>query len=380
MTTTELKHQAAVPIANGKFAIWLFLSTEIMFFSALIGSYIVFRLGAPGVGWPTPHQMHMIEWIGGLNTTLLLASSAAIVMCLESAKRGEVKKARLWLFLTFMLGCGFLAIKGYEYSEKYRHGLFPNMGRQTIFDRVDEAFVAKIAVGTALPIADSTTSIATSNADSGANMRLLHHGIIDWANLELAKPALPSIERQQLLGAIKDLTSLDGPSGTYDAFWSELGTASEAQHVQAIEEAKSQEAELQQLQPSLSATEKVDPTTKARAAELTQSLTRLNKEQAELTDRVMAINKFALGEHESLAEQMGVPVATVIPNGNLWMNTYFLLTGFHALHVFGGLVAMLVLLPVRLNSARAGLVENVALYWHFVDIVWIFLFPLLYLL
>ena len=69
----------------------------------------------------------------------------------------------------------------------------------------------------------------------------------------------------------------------------------------------------------------------------------------------------------------------VIPSGNTWVNTYFLLTGFHALHVFAGLVAFVIMWPMRLGVARAGLVENVALYWHFVDIVWIFLFPLIYL-
>jgi cytochrome c oxidase subunit 3 len=56
-----------------------------------------------------------------------------------------------------------------------------------------------------------------------------------------------------------------------------------------------------------------------------------------------------------------------------------MLTGFHALHVLGGIVAMLVMIPWSLNARRAGTVENIALYWHFVDVVWIFLFPLIYL-
>ena len=68
-----------------------------------------------------------------------------------------------------------------------------------------------------------------------------------------------------------------------------------------------------------------------------------------------------------------------IPGGNMWASTYFLLTGFHALHVIVGLVAFACLLVMHLGVARAGAVENVGLYWHFVDIVWIFLFPLLYL-
>ena len=68
-----------------------------------------------------------------------------------------------------------------------------------------------------------------------------------------------------------------------------------------------------------------------------------------------------------------------IPNGNMWASTYFLLTGFHALHVLIGLIAFALMLSVRLDASRAGLIEKVGLYWHFVDLVWIFLFPLLYL-
>jgi cytochrome c oxidase subunit 3 len=69
----------------------------------------------------------------------------------------------------------------------------------------------------------------------------------------------------------------------------------------------------------------------------------------------------------------------MIPGGPLWASTYFLLTGFHALHVLVGLIVFFLLLFLRLDRPRAGLVENIGLYWHFVDLVWIFLFPLLYL-
>ena len=43
----QLEYQPAVPVSKGKLAVWLFLSTEIMFFTALIGTYIVLRFGAP---------------------------------------------------------------------------------------------------------------------------------------------------------------------------------------------------------------------------------------------------------------------------------------------------------------------------------------------
>jgi cytochrome c oxidase subunit 3 len=70
------------------------------------------------------------------------------------------------------------------------------------------------------------------------------------------------------------------------------------------------------------------------------------------------------------------------PHTNLFFSFYFIMTGLHALHVFVGLVLMtIVLVAVSRNSPRMDrvAVENSGLYWHFVDVVWIFLFPLIYL-
>jgi cytochrome c oxidase subunit 3 len=47
--------------------------------------------------------------------------------------------------------------------------------------------------------------------------------------------------------------------------------------------------------------------------------------------------------------------------------------------VVGLIVFVILLLFVRLDAEHAGILENTGLYWHFVDLVWIFLFPLLYL-
>jgi cytochrome c oxidase subunit 3 len=69
----------------------------------------------------------------------------------------------------------------------------------------------------------------------------------------------------------------------------------------------------------------------------------------------------------------------VIPGGNMWASTYFLLTGFHAIHVLVGLIVFAIMLTLTLDRKRAGMIENAGLYWHFVDLVWIFLFPLMYL-
>ncbi|MBI2879771.1 MAG: cytochrome c oxidase subunit 3, partial [Candidatus Rokubacteria bacterium] len=69
---------------------------------------------------------------------------------------------------------------------------------------------------------------------------------------------------------------------------------------------------------------------------------------------------------------------------NLFGATFFVLTGFHGAHVTVGVIWLLSLwvlaLRERLGPADAMLVEVAGLYWHFVDIVWIAIFTLIYLI
>jgi len=74
------------------------------------------------------------------------------------------------------------------------------------------------------------------------------------------------------------------------------------------------------------------------------------------------------------------------PGGSTFLAIYFTLTGLHALHIVGGIVVNSYLLGPgsamwKTDPARfTNRVEIAGLYWHFVDLVWIFLFPVLYLL
>src|SRR5438876_10532801 len=125
----KLQYQPGLPINNGKLFLWLFLSTEIMFFAALIGVYIVLRFGAPT--WPTPSQVHLREPIGVLNTFVLIASSVTVVLALEATKASQVGKAKLWILASLALGVVFLGIKVIiEYPEKFKHGIYPSMPQE----------------------------------------------------------------------------------------------------------------------------------------------------------------------------------------------------------------------------------------------------------
>src|ERR1700722_14154933 len=94
-----LEYQPGLPLPNSKLIVWLFLSTEIMFFAGLIGTYIVLRFGAPI--WPHTHDVHLSEPIGAFNTFVLICSSVTIVLALEAARANKagVAKAFMWLTL-----------------------------------------------------------------------------------------------------------------------------------------------------------------------------------------------------------------------------------------------------------------------------------------
>ncbi|MDP9313844.1 MAG: heme-copper oxidase subunit III [Chloroflexota bacterium] len=70
-------------------------------------------------------------------------------------------------------------------------------------------------------------------------------------------------------------------------------------------------------------------------------------------------------------------------SSSLFGTTFFTLTGMHGLHVFGGLIALVVLLGLalggHLNPSRSVAVATVELYWHFVDVVWLVIFAIVYL-
>jgi cytochrome c oxidase subunit 3 len=80
----------------------------------------------------------------------------------------------------------------------------------------------------------------------------------------------------------------------------------------------------------------------------------------------------------------GSPVLMNMPRGVLlFFGLYFMMTGLHALHVIIGMILLIIsLIKIKtgsINKENFLLFENAGLYWHLVDLIWIFLFPLLYL-
>lgn len=71
------------------------------------------------------------------------------------------------------------------------------------------------------------------------------------------------------------------------------------------------------------------------------------------------------------------------PGLNIFFGLYYVITGLHGLHVIVGMVllsiSLVLILRGRITASRYAMLENAGLYWHLVDLIWIFVFPLFYL-
>ena len=299
-----------LPIPNSKLGMWLFLGTEIMFFTAFIGSYIVLRIGSVDStgtsAWPTdPKDTHILLAAGAINTFVLIFSSYCVVVAHEAMVKKNFKKAWKFLLITFCASCLFLSIKSYEYFGKFKHDIIPGhiagTEEEAWYKAVREMESAVVATG--LPTKRKSLTELAGDPDAKAQRATLKKQIAAIAPFEKDVKAI----KQQV---INRTIPLHGKGG--------------------------------------------------------------------MDKKVVAMRK----EYPQYVSEYSLHNPHVILYGNLFASTYFLMTGFHALHVVIGMIlfALPLLQRGKLDEAWTDWVENSGLYWHFVDLVWIFLFPLLYII
>src|SRR5689334_11657926 len=276
MATAHLEHDEpevhmGLPLPNGKLAMWLFLVTEIMFFTGLIGAYIVLRQSAPHRGgvslWPAPEQVHLVEWMGAVNTFVLICSSLTVVLAHWSLGKGDVRRAVTYIAVTLALGVVFLGIKAVEYKAKFDHGIMPGY----IGDHLDPK----------LPF---------------------YSDAVAFQYKDRIKEQLKHIVEQ-----------------------SEAGQSHAS--AEALAEVKALALKLGAIAPEKPAGEAAPAAAPAAGAPGAPAATAID-----------TTSPLELGEQvnhllHQYPEQLHL--APYVPYGNLWASTYFAMTGFHALHVFG---------------------------------------------
>lgn len=118
---------------NYKFAMWLYLASEVVLFAVLLGAYAVFRVNEPEAV-RNVHKNVGLELVS-FNTFLLLTSSWAMVMGLREIQRDNVKGLLRWLGITAVLGTVFIGLQFVEYNHLAHLGITMNIPDATEANR-----------------------------------------------------------------------------------------------------------------------------------------------------------------------------------------------------------------------------------------------------
>ncbi|QDT56735.1 Cytochrome c oxidase subunit 3 [Caulifigura coniformis] len=362
-----------IPIPNSKLGMWLFLGTEIMFFTAFIGTYIVLYFGSPG--WPTDTNVtHINIAAGGINTFVLILSSYWVVVAHEAMAQRNFAKARKFLTGTFVLACVFLGIKAFEYKGKFDHEILPGRIAETdtqaiakLVKDIDKAAnrdLNELVPGDANADAKRQQALARmAKADDAEKVRLTAYQQLFLTFSRLRDDAsanrLTMPEATRRLWEMKHLVSVKTKDGQQE--FATVYDGSEGAH----------------KEPAGHDVHAGDELAWPTVPEGKLLLVSANGQSKEVAKGDVEIN----GEPVLGSLLAGVHDPHPILYGNLFASTYFLMTGFHAIHVIVGMIlfAMVLMQGSRLDAKWTDWVENSGLYWHFVDLVWIFLFPLLYI-
>jgi len=373
----HLRHHFDTPpqqFEASKLGMWLFLATEVLLFGGLFCGYAVYRGNHPDI-FHYGSRFLDTTW-GAINTVVLILSSVTMAIGVTAAQRDHRAVLVACLALTFGGGAVFMSIKYVEYRHKFHEHLVP--GTRFYEDPQPAAHAAETAgAGEAALTGDARRGMAVwattcrschgeggeglpgqgkdiresafiAQRSDGELLAFVKVGRMPFDPLNTTgvqmppKGGNPLLNDQSLLDAIAFLRTLVAPEGGAEqaaapaeetGFWIPRSSIPDAPAgppgvVLARLEALAPESNAQLVLPSR------DP------------------------DRP--------------------------PNAHMFFVFYFLMTGLHGLHVLAGMAVMAWLLVRALRghfgAAYFTPVDLGGLYWHVVDLIWIFLFPLFYLI
>lgn len=110
---------------SGKLGMWVFLATELLMFGGLFCAYSVYRANHPEVFLYAHHYLDTT--MGAINTAILLASSLTMAWAVRCSQINKNRGLVICLLLTLLGGAGFMVIKAIEYNAKFEHHLAPGI-------------------------------------------------------------------------------------------------------------------------------------------------------------------------------------------------------------------------------------------------------------
>ncbi|MCZ7526952.1 MAG: heme-copper oxidase subunit III [Acidimicrobiia bacterium] len=125
--------QTGTGVGNTKLGMWLFLSSDFLFFGGFIAAFLLYR-GREGQAEPLLEDVLDIPFTS-VTSFILLMSSLTMVLSLAAIQRGDHRRLRVWLMATVLFGLTFISGQVYEFTEFYREGfkLGTNLSASSFF-------------------------------------------------------------------------------------------------------------------------------------------------------------------------------------------------------------------------------------------------------
>lgn len=301
----------------GKFGMWLFLITEILFFSGLFCAYAVYR-STHAEAFANADQ-YLDSTLGATNTAVLILSSLTMAWAVRASQLGQQKL--LVRLLTITLACAsiFLGVKAVEYSHKWDSGIL----WASQFHPADHASHSPALLVLSVPAI--LASVICAIAFGVAKMNGAAVAAPFWKALFVTSVAyFAGVGIGQFVPVLEQ--SITGASHHSASHAESHGSPShDASH--------------------------------DRPAAASSGHATSGSHPTEDVDRTYT---------------------------GIFFSIYFVMTGLHAIHILAGMgvIAWVLWRALRgdFGPNYFGPVDYVGLYWHLVDLIWIYLFPLLYLI
>jgi cytochrome c oxidase subunit 3 len=386
---------------SGKLGIWIFLGQEVLFFSALFVAYILYRVHH-GEIFAYAHKWLDVK-MGAINTAVLIFSSLTAAWAVRCAQLNQRKRLIFCLATTIVCACGFLCVKYMEYSHKYHE--------QILFGPYFDPCISSGGTELMTKSNECPGSKSSVEFDKAAGKPVA--GCIEWATID-QDPRETGLQAECTVEEVK--VKLDARGKATDTELSKRPItemcAEEVPHggehgkekfpcwrssyqpavcpdlTSAPDKAQGKASrpqigiivlygdhEERGHDTKIKAECKQAPVVAPPADPLADVV-----EKQELGKKLI-VNKPALTEHEKHEMFYAGPPPE---HTSMFLTIYFAMTGLHGIHVLFGVFVFIWLLiravKGQFTSDYFGPVDYAALYWHIVDLIWIFLFPLLYLI
>jgi cytochrome c oxidase subunit 3 len=317
---------------SAKLGMWIFLVTEILFFSGLFVAYAVLRRNNPEV-FMDGHLLLETSW-GAINTVVLIFSSLTMALAVRAAQCNHQKALTTLLAVTIACACGFLVIKFIEYKSKWDHHLVPGQDRIVYF--------------------------------------LSGQYFEDAVAREKQGPPAGGVPSEKSLHYIEEVLTRGGHGAGH-------GTEQDGEHTPQNGNHSEETGDHAEGNSDHTAGNGEDTDRDEKAAANDGDNAPPSNEENDVS---------VASAEESGAHQEGkmseAELKRRFANIRSFLGIYFVMTGLHGLHVIIGIgVLTWILIRARKGHFSSEYFEPVdctGLYWHLVDLIWIYLFPLLYLI